>query len=266
LAATYDENLGGIIKDASAGVLASDPRQRAEREPDVVVSDIDPGPMASRVQAAIASGDLYLDNDWTDDFRALRALLLARMRSLLPIEWSPPEPPNDATRESIVEEFLASPGAPLSDRATRAILEHCLTARCDFGDGDPFRWSPIVVEMFLLDFLPRKATLDSSQIRALPDVLRRWVAYSLARRGLEQRWIDETIATIDALVPEFRRAVTDADNFGPAKAISNAMLADGVDLLDPGAVQAWLDEFNARPFEDRDAFLRGRFGVDDRPE
>jgi hypothetical protein len=47
-----------------------------------VVSDIDPGLLAARVQAAIASGDMYLANDRTDDFRALRALLLARMRSL----------------------------------------------------------------------------------------------------------------------------------------------------------------------------------------
>ena len=33
------------------------------------------------------------------------------------------------------------------------------------------------------------------------------------------------------------------------------MAAEGVDLADPDAMQAWIDEFNARPFEDRDAIL-----------
>jgi len=239
-------------------VLASDPRGRLDTEPGLSVADVDPGELSARVRAAIASGDMYLDNDWTQDFRNLRALLLARMGTLPQVEWAEPEPPSDAEREAIVDAFLASPDAPPDDQVTRGILDLCLTGRCDFGGGDPFRWSPTVVEMFMLDFLPRKATIDAGQIRALPDVLRRWVAYGLAQRGCERRWIDETTAVIDELAPEFRRAVTDPDNFGSAKALSNAMMADGVDLTDADEVQAWIDAFNARPFAERDAFLRGR--------
>jgi hypothetical protein len=258
LTALYDENLGAIVKDAGVGVVAGDARSRAAEDPDTEVEDIDTGALAGVVRAAIASGDLYLDNDWTKDFRDLRALLLARMRGLPAVV--PPEtvPPDDAAREALVEEFLATPDAPPDDDVTRAILDHCLTARCDFGDGDPLRWSPTVVEMFLLDFLPRKAALDTGQIRAMPGVLRRWVGFALERRGLEQRWIDETQAAIERFTPAFRRAVTDESSFGPTKAITNAMLADGIDLLDEEAVQAWIDAFNARPFEERDDFLRDR--------
>lgn len=36
------------------------------------------------------------------------------------------------------------------------------------------------------------------------------------------------------------------------------MIADGVDMLDQEAVQAWIDGFNARPFEERDALLGDR--------
>lgn len=255
VSAVYDENLGGIIKDASAGTLARDPRAAAERDPDGMVADVDAGTLAAVVRTAIASGDMYLDNDWTPDFKELRALLLARTRLLPEVEPPAIVPPDAAAREALVDEFLATPDAPADDEVTRSILDHCLTARCDFGDGDPLRWSPTVVEMFLLDFLPRKATLDAGQIRAVPDVLRRWVGFALERRGLDRRWIDETQAAIDPLTPEFRRLVTDPSSFGPAKAMTNAMLADGVDLGDPEAVQAWIDAFNARPFEERDAFL-----------
>jgi len=255
--ALYDENLGAIIKDAGLGTVVGDPRAKAEEDPDTTVEDLDAATFAGAVAAAIASGDMFIDNDWTQDFKELRALLLTRVRRLP--QTPPPEiePPDDAEREALVEEFLATPGAPPDDDVTRAVLDHCLTARCDFGDGDPLRWSPIVVEMFLLDFLPRKAAVDAGQIRALPDVLKRWVAFCLERRGLEPRWIEETQAKVDELVLEFRHAVTDPSSFGPAKAMTNAMLADGVDLADPEAVQAWIDAFNARPFEEREAFLAG---------
>ena len=258
LTALYDENLGAIVKDAGVGVAAGDARARAAEDPDTEVEDIDASALAGAVRSAIASGDLYLDNDWTPEFKELRALLLARMRGLPAGEPRETVPPDDAAREALVAEFLVRPGAPPDDDVTRAILDHCLTARCDFGDGDPLRWSPTAVEMFLLDFLPRKVALDTGQIRAMPDVLRRWVGFALDRRGLERRWIDETQAAVERFIPEFRRAVTDPSSFGPAKAMTNAMLADGIDLLDPEAVQAWIEAFNARPFEERDEFLRDR--------
>lgn len=52
--------------------------------------------------------------------------------------------------------------------------------------------------------------------------------------------------------------MTDQSSFGPAKAITNAMRADGVDLPDGRAVQAWIESFNTRSFEERDEFLRDR--------
>lgn len=255
VSAIYDENLGGIIKDAAAGVLKSDPRVGVESDGEGITGDIDAGTLSARVRAAIASGDMYIDNDWTPDFKSFRALLLARMRLLPQVELPEVEPPDEPARGALIAEFLASDDAPADDEVTRAILDHCMLARCDYGDGDPLRWSPTVVEMFLLDFLPRKVSLDTGQVRALPDVLRRWVRFALSRRGLEEPWIVETQAMVDELASEFRKAVTDPSNFGPAKAMVNAMMADGIDLNDPKALQGWIDAFNARPFEERDALL-----------
>lgn len=253
--ALFDENLGGIVKDAFAGIPTEDPRSRAEREPGARVSDAEPGLMAARIIHAIETGDRYLDNDWTREFKQTRALLLSRMRLLPAVP--PPEPPpplEDDARAALTAEFLASEHAPALEE-TGSIVRHCLDSRCDFGDGDPLRWSPIVVELFMLDYLPRKATLDTREIRALPDVLRGWVRFALTKRGLEERWVAEAEGAVNRFAPAFRRAVTDPSRFGPAKAIANAMLAAGVDLTDQRAVNAWIADFNARPQEAREGLL-----------
>lgn len=36
------------------------------------------------------------------------------------------------------------------------------------------------------------------------------------------------------------------------------MMAAGVDLTDQRAVDEWINEFNRRPFEERDEFLKDR--------
>lgn len=137
----------------------------------------------------------------------------------------------------------------------RDVARTCLDVRCDHLDGDPLRWSPIVVELLLLDTVPRKVTLDATGIRLLPDVMRRWVRFALRRRGLEERWVAETEEAVRRRTRAFRKAATDPSRFGPAKAIAHAMMADGVDITDREAVRAWIDAFNARPPEDRDALL-----------
>ena len=50
----------------------------------------------------------------------------------------------------------------------------------------------------------------------------------------------------------FVAAARAPSNFGLAKAMTTAMLADGVDLADEAAVQGWIGGFNALPEEERD--------------
>jgi hypothetical protein len=257
LMALYDENLGGIIKDAFVAGLreGADPRLLLATDPEVAVQDADPAEAATRVGHAIATGDLFVDNDWTADFKHTRALLRARVRLLPTVELSePPEPLDDEGRELLIEEFLASPFAPPRDETVR-IVDHCLIARCDFGDGDPLRWSPTVVELFMLDYLPRKVSLSPEEVDALPEVLTAWVRFALTKRGLDERFVAEAAEAVQTFTEEFRGAVSDSDNFGPAKAIMRALQADGIDVTDQKAVDAWLADFNARPEEERHRFF-----------
>jgi len=253
LMALYDENLGGIIKDAFVAELRpnSDPRTLLEADPDVAIEGVDPAAAAARIRSAVEIGDLFVDNDWTDDFRHTRALLLARMRILPQTEFGEPaEPLDDESRERLIDEFLAATRMQRRT-ATLHILDQCLIARCDFGDGDPLRWSPTVVELFMLDYLPRKANLGKSEITALPRVLTAWVRFCLAKRGLDERFIVETEKAVADFTQEFRKSMADPTTFGPAKAMFQALQADGVDITDQDAVDAWVKAFDARPDEER---------------
>ena len=255
--ALYDENLGGIIKDAFVAELREDvdPRTVLGTDPDVTVQDAEPAEAAARIGRAIATGDQFLDNDWTPDFKETRALLLARLRLLPVVDLpEPPEPLVDDAREELTQEFLASALAPRRKETLR-IVDHCLIARCDFGDGDPLRWSPTVVELFMLDYLPRKVSLTPEEIDALPEVLSAWVRFALIKRGLDERFIAEAEEAVEDFTEEFREAVNDSDSFGPAKAIMRALQADGVDVTDQQAVDAWLADFNGRPEEERQRFF-----------
>ncbi len=55
-----------------------------------------------------------------------------------------------------------------------------------------------------------------------------------------------------ALTEEFALAARDPRRFGPAKAIGEAMRADGIDVFDQAAVAAWIERFNELPREERD--------------
>jgi len=160
----------------------------------------------------------------------------------------------DEARAALVEEFLASPHAPAVGEA-RSIVYRCLEARCDYSDGDPLRWSPIVVELFMLDYLPPKALLKAAEVDALPEVLTAWVRFALSKHGLAERLVVETEDAVRDLAPEYLEAVREPANFGPAKAMLGALEAASIDLTDQQAIDAWVAEFNARPRHERDAIM-----------
>jgi hypothetical protein len=264
LLALYDENLGGIIKDAFVAELRDEGVRRGllEADPDLLVRDISPEEAAARIITAVSTGDLFIGNDWTEDFKEARALVLSRARLLYTgdadelVDAEPDPVLDDAARDELVRAFLASPFVPdVEEKIMLPILDHCLSARRDYGDGDPLRWSPVVVEMFMLDFLPRKVSLTAAEEDALPEVLKAWVRFALTRRCLEERFVVEAATAVDELAEDFWDAMEDETTYGPAKSIAQALLADGVDLSDKRAVDAWLREFNARPTEEKPGYF-----------
>src|SRR5205807_220460 len=76
---------------------------------------------------------------------------------------------------------------------------HSLIAyRCDYGDGDPLRWSPTLAGLCLLDHFPVKVCLDAPDVALVPDVLAAWVAFAARRRRLPEAALARVLDVIDS--------------------------------------------------------------------
>jgi hypothetical protein len=243
-----DANFGGLIRGA---FVADDPdkvRREWTQVSGLPIRPLDEQALADLIGRGIEMFDVYVDPPVSEEADELMPLLRARLR-LLPAP-RPIEPPEttDEEREALVDAFAASPdaagrgavaGGPAADLA-RWFVDFA----CDYGAGDPLRWSPIAVEILLGDWLPRKASLDQAEIDVLPEVLRRFVRFSAHRKGLSDDLIAETLEAVDRFAPDFVGGMADDERAGPAKQLARDLLASGIDVTDQSAVQRWIDERN----------------------
>lgn len=99
-----------------------------------------------------------------------------------PKEWSPEE------TAAVVGEFFGSPlGAPLDGEDERSLLESVVWFSTGYVTGDPWRWSPVTVEMLLADWFPRKVLAEPAYLARLPHLLRVYVRYCHDRKRGSQR-------------------------------------------------------------------------------
>ena len=54
----------------------------------------------------------------------------------------------------------------------------------DYGPGDPLRWSPVAIEIILEDWIPRKLVADTAYLSKAPELLRAFVRFCHAERGI----------------------------------------------------------------------------------
>jgi hypothetical protein len=87
--------------------------------------------------------------------------------------------------------------------------------------------SPVKVDTFLLDWLPRKVMLSAAEQEAMPHVLLAWVRWAGRRSEQGEK---ETTATLDAVfnaMGPFSRAYRDPSEFGLDSALVARLLPDG---------------------------------------
>ena len=210
-----------------------------------------PMPLAARpaeeVLAELASALRQTDMLWPgqgdEDLVALGALAWARCGGYLG-DWPEWEALSDEQRAALIEDFVATAGLP-DDDVTRSLADLFI----DYGDGyltaGPLSWSPGAVMLFLTDWLSRRVSLDAEQRAGLPEALRRWLRFALARRGVAPEWIDPVVAEVDASLPEFVEAFDDESSWGPAKAVAAELAKRDVDLTDRAAVDDAIRQLNA---------------------
>jgi hypothetical protein len=257
---TVDHNLRGLFKQAGVTLDEDSIAQQWEETTGLRLQPISSEELAARWQAAIRTYHSSLDPPVGDGVAELMPLIEARARALPHVSDRDEErtEPSDAEVEALIAEVLSSPhGASLTANrdeagvALRAIVEY----RSNHADGDLWRWSPTVVELGLVDWIPRKSLLEEAEIAILPDALRAVVRVAAERKGLEEADVAMSLAEIDRQEPAYRAAMADGSMQGPATLVARLMRDDGVELTDPDSVERWLTGFNARPRSERDALI-----------
>ncbi len=231
-----DHNMGTMVKDAF--VVPEPLPEVAERmiataagEPDTAVRDIDPADARARISTAVERGAITWPPSETESWPACRPIVewMVRLlpeggRGLVRHEWTAAETDELAAR------FLASPfAAGLDDPDHRDLLDSLLWFGTGYGPGDPLRWSPVAVEIVLLDWIPRKIVADPGKLAKAPDLLRAFIRFSHHERGIRAALTEETLAAVDGYEPEYLTAIDSPRLQGP-----EALLA-AMGAIDPEA-------------------------------
>jgi hypothetical protein len=237
----------GVVKDCWLSLepdgIIDDCRRSAATEDDLILGEVDAALARTVIRDLFAATDELSELPESTQLAEERGAVLARVAAL-PSGGKAPDRPGPDERAVLVDDFLGAPEGRL-DGPDAEVVAVCAQLLVDYaadrGAGDPLRWSPRAVEIFLVDWAPRSAVIDDECVRWLPVVLDAFIGYAGRRAELPE-----------AAVAAARQAVTDhAGDFAEQMAsgaseaenaaqVARQLIADGVDPTDPAAVQAWL--------------------------
>jgi hypothetical protein len=248
-----DNNLGVMAKD----ILLADSIEQVERlvagNPadvgEIRVEPIEPAEASARIHAAMELTDMTIEPPVGEDYPRLRALARLRADELpsIGVDVSAPEL-SSKERKRLLKDFLGSPEgdsfAPGTDASE--IVGLAIDFCADYVDGRPLRWSPVAVELFMVDWLPRKLLAGADMFEAVPDALAGWVRYAGRVRAIPSHAIEMTVEAIAEWTEEMLARSADDLAGGPAKQFLAAAEDAGVDLGDEQAVASFIAGWNAR--------------------
>lgn len=202
-----DHNMGTLIKDAFVLPERIDSvldLVASEADPDTTLSELDPAVARARIEGAAQTAAMAFPPVESETWPACRPIV-SWVTGLLPSGGAGYVRP-DWTRHQraqLTKQFFASTHAASLDEEDRDLFDTVLSFGCDYGRGDPLRWSPVVVEMFLVDWLPFKVIADADYLRRAPDLLRAFVRFSHEERRIRPSLTVETLEAIDRWEPQF---------------------------------------------------------------
>ena len=267
---------GGAVKDGFATGTSEGTRMAkkvtGQLPEDVQVREIDPAQASERVVAAAIGGARSGLAPSTDGLRALTIFLRAAgvedadaIVQAVELGDSLPERVEaleDETRLAAVDALASEAEEWLEGKGERERAEAAAFAvglmgdfRAFYLDADLTGWSAQELEEFLLDWVPRKVSLTGDDAAGFPEAVADALGFLGATGRLGEQQAEALVAQVRRLEDDFVQGMADPALAGPAKLLFEAMSAEGVEPGDPEAMQAWLDDFNARPFEERDRIL-----------
>jgi hypothetical protein len=216
-----DHNLGTVVKDAfvvpeSLDALVRFMREKSGDDPDTSWNEMDAADARVRITEAIDRGAMTFPPFETETWPACRPLVEWAAR-LLPHggrgydrpEWE------EGALETLAARFWASPFAAGLDPDHRSLLDLVLWFATGYGPGDPLRWSPVAVEILLADWIPRKIVAGVGYLSKAPDLVRAFVRFCHAERGIRHALTAETLAAVDEFEPDYQLAIRTPRPQGP---------------------------------------------------
>jgi hypothetical protein len=250
----------GVYIDNNLGVLANDimladsiedvervMREHPADDGELSLDAIAPGVAAGRIHAAMELTDTTFGVAVGEDYARLRAVALMRADETRGyVAVGERAEVTQHTRDRLRDEFLSSPEgaafAPDSDEAFIAMLAIDFSA--DYADGQLLRWSPVLVELFMVGWIPRKVMAAAELFRSVPVALEAWVRFT-ARKTAKPAWATEaTIEAINRWQDELIRAIGDPATPSPAMQLLTAARHAGVDLSDEESLDAFIATWN----------------------
>jgi hypothetical protein len=173
------------------------------------------------------------------------------------------DPEDDERFERVQDRLLTDFSAWVERRSAGAALRRSgdfvagamLHWKWGYADGLLGHWSSKDLDEFFLDYAPRKLPSDEELICDAPDCAAGLLGFLSESDLLTGDPLEELVSRCVSLRTEFAEAARDRSGWGPAKALVAQMQAEGVDPTDSGALDAWMQEFNSRPREERDRVI-----------
>ena len=254
-----DHNLSAMAKDVFAlphginEVLAM-LRENEGRPGQFDYREISLEEAAARWTEALELTDMTLDPPTSEDFDGLHALVKARL-SKLPSgqRFQAPSRMTEEEREQLLARFLESDETVglwgSSSEGNRGdVIEHLahqiLAFSLDYVLGTPLRFSPVMVEIFCLDWAPGKVAINGDGFTLLPDVLAAWIRFVGRRRGIPEEAIADAVEAAYEYAPEMIELSQDPEEWGPAKILALAIQQRGIDPTDQAALNDFVAEVN----------------------
>jgi len=214
-----DHNMGSMLKDAFLIPGSGDEVLATMHEVSdevVEVTPIEPADLRARFEWSIERTERTIPVVESETWPMCRPLV-EWILGHLPAggqAWEFPEW-SQQQRTALVDDFIGSRFAKqcrLPTDEVASIVESFVWHGCDYGSGDPLRWSPIVVEIVLVDWFPRKVYgLSQTEIDAVPTILEQFVSFAHERCGVDAQATNETLSAIVVWEDDFFEAMADDD-------------------------------------------------------
>jgi hypothetical protein len=229
-----DHNLGTVVKDAFAvpepiAELVVFMQEKEGKDSDTAWNELDLADARVRIADAIEVGAIAWPPYETDTWPACRPLVEWISR-LLPEGGRGYERRalDDVDLKDLARRFFESPFASdlAAEEDSAELLDSLLWFGSDYGPGDPLHWSPVSVEILLVDWIPRKIVAPASFLAKAPEVLRAFIRFAYHEREIRDALTMETLDAVDRWEPAYQQAIRSPRPQGPTGLLAAMGLVD----------------------------------------